>query len=84
MQAYQDALPASNTTVVLSPDSEFFRYFMSTRRRGSEGEEAVMDVPRFAGEGHEFAVGLNVVAHHLSTRFATSAPAAPAMEIPSV
>lgn len=27
MQAYQDALPGSTTTVVLSPNNEFFRYF---------------------------------------------------------
>lgn len=27
MQAYQDALPGDNTTMVLSPNSEFFRYF---------------------------------------------------------
>ena len=27
MQAYQDALPNSTTTVVLSPNNEFFRYF---------------------------------------------------------
>jgi len=27
MQAYQDALPGNNTTVVLSPNSEFFHYF---------------------------------------------------------
>ena len=27
MQAYQDALPGNNTTLVLSPSSEFFRYF---------------------------------------------------------
>ena len=27
MQAYQDALPAGTTTFVLSPNSEFFRYF---------------------------------------------------------
>ena len=27
MQAYQDALPGDNTTLVLSPNSEFFRYF---------------------------------------------------------
>jgi membrane protease subunit HflC len=31
MQAYQDALPGSNTSVVLSPDSEFFRYFLQTQ-----------------------------------------------------
>jgi len=27
MQAYRDALPADTTSVVLSPDSEFFHYF---------------------------------------------------------
>ena len=27
MQAYEDSLKGDNTTVVLSPDSEFFRYF---------------------------------------------------------
>jgi membrane protease subunit HflC len=27
MQAYQEALPAQNTTVVLSPDSDFLKYF---------------------------------------------------------
>ena len=31
MQAYQDALPGNNTTVVLSPNSEFFRYFLQTQ-----------------------------------------------------
>ena len=30
MQAYQDALPGSNTTLVLSPNSEFFKYFGQT------------------------------------------------------
>jgi membrane protease subunit HflC len=34
MQAYQDALKSDNTTLVLSPNSEFFRYF------GSGGGEA--------------------------------------------
>jgi membrane protease subunit HflC len=29
MQAYQDALKNDNTTLVLSPNSEFFRYFGS-------------------------------------------------------
>jgi membrane protease subunit HflC len=29
MQAYQDALPGDNTTLVLSPNSEFFKYFGS-------------------------------------------------------
>jgi membrane protease subunit HflC len=27
MQAYQDALPSDNTTIVLSPSGDFFRYF---------------------------------------------------------
>ncbi len=31
MRAYQDALPANNTSVVLSPNSEFFRYFLQTQ-----------------------------------------------------
>jgi membrane protease subunit HflC len=31
MQAYQDALPGNNTSVVLSPNSEFFRYFLQSQ-----------------------------------------------------
>ncbi len=31
MRAYQDALPGNNTTAVLSPNSEFFRYFLQTQ-----------------------------------------------------
>jgi len=31
MQAYRDALPGNNTSVVLSPNSEFFRYFLQTQ-----------------------------------------------------
>jgi modulator of FtsH protease HflC len=31
MLAYQQALPGSNTTVVLSPNSEFFRYFVQSQ-----------------------------------------------------
>ncbi len=31
MQAYQDALPSGNTTIVLSPNGEFFRYFLQTQ-----------------------------------------------------
>jgi membrane protease subunit HflC len=27
MQAYENALPAGNTRLLLTPDSEFFRYF---------------------------------------------------------
>jgi membrane protease subunit HflC len=33
MQAYQDALKSDNTTLVLSPNSEFFRYFGSAGAR---------------------------------------------------
>ncbi len=29
LEAYQDALQSNNTTAVLSPDSEFFRYFQT-------------------------------------------------------
>lgn len=36
MLAYQDALKGDNTTLVLSPDSEFFRYFGSTVGGGSK------------------------------------------------
>ena len=39
MKAYQDAFPASNTTVVLSPDSEFFRYFMSPGGVAAKGKK---------------------------------------------
>jgi membrane protease subunit HflC len=42
MQAYQDALPGDNTTLVLSPNSEFFRYF--TNPGGA--------APRAAGKKH--------------------------------
>jgi membrane protease subunit HflC len=34
LQAYQEALPASDTTAVLSPDSEFFRYFQQAPGSG--------------------------------------------------
>lgn len=30
MQAYQEALPGNNTSVVLSPNSEFFRFFLQS------------------------------------------------------
>lgn len=35
MQAYRDALPADTTRVLLSPNSEFFRYFGQTSVNGS-------------------------------------------------
>lgn len=35
MQAYRDALPADTTRFVLSPDSEFFRYFGSAQNAGA-------------------------------------------------
>ncbi len=31
MQAYQDALPGNNTSIVLSPGNEFFRYFLQAQ-----------------------------------------------------
>ncbi|MDP6952062.1 MAG: protease modulator HflC [Alphaproteobacteria bacterium] len=36
MQAYQNALGSGDTTMVLSPDSEFFRYFGETERGVAE------------------------------------------------
>ena len=38
LQAYQDALPGDNTTLVLSPNSEFFRYFGSGGAGASKGK----------------------------------------------
>jgi len=35
MQAYQEALPGENSTLVLSPNSDFFRYFGSPGSGGS-------------------------------------------------
>jgi membrane protease subunit HflC len=35
MQAYKDALDSSNTTMVLSPNSEFFHYFSQTGSAGA-------------------------------------------------
>ena len=43
LQAYQDALPASDTTAILSPDSEFFRYFQQAPGSG----------PRTTGGSHK-------------------------------
>lgn len=37
MQAYEAALKGEDTTLVLSPDSEFFRYFGSIDSRGGQG-----------------------------------------------
>ncbi len=39
MQAYQDALQGSNTTLVLSPNSEFFRYFGSPGGAAQAGKK---------------------------------------------
>ncbi len=36
MQAYQEALPGDNTTVVLSPSSDFFRYFSQTQPQAAK------------------------------------------------
>jgi membrane protease subunit HflC len=40
MQAYRDALGGSNTSLVLSPDSEFFRYFGSGSGQSAPGGSA--------------------------------------------
>jgi modulator of FtsH protease HflC len=37
MQAYQDALPADTTTLVLSPSSDFFKYFGAGAGGGGQG-----------------------------------------------
>ncbi len=39
MQAYQDALPGDNTTLVLSPDSDFFRYFGNSGGAAGKGKK---------------------------------------------
>jgi len=38
MQAYQEALTGDDTTMVLSPDSDFFRYFGGALRAGPEAQ----------------------------------------------
>lgn len=38
MQAYREALGGQNTTLVLSPDSDFFRYFGSSSGKGGAAE----------------------------------------------
>jgi membrane protease subunit HflC len=37
MNAYQSSLKGNNTTVILSPDSEFFRYFSGGATAGGRG-----------------------------------------------
>ena len=37
MQAYRDALQANGTTMVLAPDSEFFRYFVDPSGKARDG-----------------------------------------------
>ena len=39
MQAYRRALQGDDTTMVLSPDSEFFRYFGSFGKAGQLGKK---------------------------------------------
>jgi membrane protease subunit HflC len=39
MQAYTDAFPGDNTTMVLSPDSDFFRYFGQEGQGGGSGKK---------------------------------------------
>ena len=39
MQAYQQAFPGDNTTLVLSPDSDFFRYFGGSGAAAGKGKK---------------------------------------------
>jgi modulator of FtsH protease HflC len=41
MQAYREALGGQNTTLVLSPDSDFFRFFGSSSGKGGQAEAPV-------------------------------------------
>jgi membrane protease subunit HflC len=52
MIAYDLALPNAGTTMVLSPDSEFFRYFSGTRPGGAAPDEGEgeTDAPAPPGE----------------------------------
>jgi membrane protease subunit HflC len=52
MQAYENALKAGDTRMVLSPDSEFFRYFNDPSGRGRGGaDQAGGATPGAAGPG---------------------------------
>lgn len=46
LQAYEDALGSDNTSLVLSPDSEFFRYFNS---EAGAGDLSLQNAPRSSG-----------------------------------
>jgi membrane protease subunit HflC len=45
MQAYEAGLKAGDTRLVLSPDSEFFRYFNDPAGRGNGGGTAARPTP---------------------------------------
>jgi membrane protease subunit HflC len=45
MQAYEQGLKASDTRLLLSPDSEFFRYFNNPNGAGSTGSPPVSAAP---------------------------------------
>ncbi|MBO0903086.1 protease modulator HflC [Jiella sp. MQZ13P-4] len=51
MQAYRTALEQSGTTMVLAPDSEFFRYFKQEGGSGGSGRSAPATGNRAAPEG---------------------------------
>jgi hypothetical protein len=61
MNAYQSSLKGDNTTVILSPDSEFFRYFgneqPNRRLRLSSGEAVSRGIPA-ADQGKMKAAGI--------------------------
>jgi len=77
MKAYEQALPANNTSLVLSPDSEFFRFFqnepVTQSDSGATAEPAVG-----AGGSGETSPSLEAAPASSPAPAATPAPAAPA------
>jgi modulator of FtsH protease HflC len=45
MQAYEEALKGAHTRIVVSPTSEFFRYFNDPSAKGSDGTKAQQPTP---------------------------------------
>jgi modulator of FtsH protease HflC len=46
MQAYEEALKGSHTRIVISPNSEFFRYFNDSQAKGGEGAKPQQPGPQ--------------------------------------
>lgn len=53
MQSYEEALKGSGTRIVLSPNSEFFRYFNSANPGGSAGANGITDTPKIEPQGKD-------------------------------